>query len=187
MTKRMALLALMVVVGCGSSGTTVVPEGGVILDDGGWVLGTTDADVEGGPMFDGGLEAAPPPSCTGKTAGAGDSTLTISSSGVPRVYLLHVPASYDPTKGSMLVFNFHGFTSDGAAQEELLSNMNASADAHNYVAVYPYGIAQSWNAGACCGTATATNVDDIQFIRDMLGSLETDYCIDTKRIYATGM
>jgi polyhydroxybutyrate depolymerase len=185
--RKIAPVGFLLVMGCGSSGSAPgSPDGGVVLDDGGWVLGTSDASVEGGPSFDAGADAAPSITCTGKPGAPGDSTVTLTSSGIARVFLLHVPASYDASKGAMLVFNFHGFTSD-ALQEQLLTNMNASSDAHGYVAVYPYGIAQSWNAGACCGTATATNVDDIQFIRDMLGSLQTDFCIDPKRIYATGM
>jgi len=169
---------LLFVLGCGSSQPAGAPDAAPSAVDGG-----------GGPTFDAGaavVDAAPPFACTGKTGASGDSTVTITSSGVPRLSLLHVPASYDPSTGTMLVFNFHGFTSD-AVQEELLTGMNASSDARNYVVAYPYGIAQSWNAGACCGTAAATNVDDIQFVRDLLASLETDYCVDPKRVFATGM
>lgn len=173
---------LLFVIACGSSSAVTASDASTVD---GWVVGTSDAGVEGGPTFD---AAAPPSSvtCAGKSGVAGDSVVTVTSSGVPRTAILHVPASYDPKKGTMLVLNFHGFTSDGA-QEEALSAMNASSDAHGFVVSYPYGIAQSWNAGACCGTAASTGVDDIQFVRDLLASLETDYCIDPKRIHSTGM
>jgi len=176
------VFSVAVLLGCSSSSSVSTDAGSA---DGGWIIEPSDATVEGGPSFDA-APATPTFSCTQKAGGAGDSVVSVTSGGLLRTSLLHVPTSYDPTKGAMLVLNFHGFTSD-AEQEELLSNMNASSDARGYIVGYPYGIAQSWNAGACCGTATTTNVDDIQFVRDLLASLQNDYCIDPKRIYSTGM
>ena len=126
--------------------------------------------------------------CTGKSAEAGDQTWTVTSSGIPRLVYAHVPANYDPARGTALVFNFHGFTSD-ALQEAVLSLMNDKAEAEGFVVLYPVGTGAplSWNAGACCGTATATNVDDIQFVKDILATAEDKLCIDPARVYATGM
>lgn len=149
---------------------------------------TADPDPTGGPMdgpdFDAG--AGPKPfGCTGKTGKSGDLTLAFTSNNLPRGSLMHVPSSYDPTKGTMLVVNYHGFTSD-ALQQIVLSRMNASADKHGYIVAYPQGVARSWNAGSCCGTAWTDSVDDVQFTRDLLALITKDWCIDPKRIYATG-
>jgi polyhydroxybutyrate depolymerase len=141
------------------------------------------------PTADAAAPAAPqPPSCTGLPAASGDTTWTLTSGGLPRVANVHVPPGYDPTRGMAVVFNFHGFTSD-AVQEALLTAMSPAADAAGYIVIYPYGTGAplSWNAGACCGTATATNVDDIGFVKDLLAMTEQKLCVDPARVYATGM
>jgi polyhydroxybutyrate depolymerase len=47
-------------------------------------------------------------------------------------------------------------------------------------------VGASWNAGDCCGDAWTNSVDDVQFTKDLLALIEGQYCIDPKRIYATG-
>jgi polyhydroxybutyrate depolymerase len=127
-------------------------------------------------------------SCTGLDPMSGDAVWTIESSGVPRLVNLHVPPGYDPTTPTALVLNFHGFTSDGI-QEDVLSQMDPKADDESFLVMYPIGTGAplSWNAGACCGTAAATGVDDIQFVRDILDTASARLCVDPKRVYATGM
>ena len=107
---------------------------------------------------------------------------------MPRIANVHVPPGYDPTVPTPVVLNFHGFTSDGL-QEDVLSQMDPAADASGYIAIYPFGTGAplSWNAGACCGTAAATGVDDIQFVRDLLDYAATQICVDPHRVFATGM
>ena len=52
---------------------------------------------------------------------------------------------------------------------------------------YPDGIGSSFNAGACCGTASSSNVDDVGFARELVRDLSEKMCVDPKRVYATGM
>lgn len=126
--------------------------------------------------------------CTGKAMPAHDSTWTLDYAGASRRVDVHLPAGYDPTVGAPLVLNFHGYTSDGA-QEALLSQMNAKADAEGFVALYPYGTGSplSWNAGACCGQAVQNAVDDIGFVRAVVDHADDALCIDDTRVFATGM
>ena len=126
--------------------------------------------------------------CTGKPILPHDAVWTIQSGGVPRLVNVHVPQSYDPTQPTPLVMNFHGFTSD-AIQEDVLSLMTPKADAEGFVVMYPLGtgVPLSWNAGACCGTAAATDVDDIGFVRDIIATAKDRLCVDSHRIFATGM
>jgi len=124
--------------------------------------------------------------CTGKLAQPLDSTWTIVSSGIDRTANVHVPANYDPTKPTPVVLNFHGFTSN-AAEEALLSGMNDKADKEGFVVVYPEGLNSSWNAGACCGVSAQSGVADVQFVSDLIDSLEVQICVDAKRVFATGM
>jgi polyhydroxybutyrate depolymerase len=145
------------------------------------VAGDDDASVDAAPS-----DAAAPFSCSGKAGAKGDMTISITSNGTARSAILHVPSSYDATAGTMLVLNFHGFGSN-ASQQVLLTNMSAASDTENFIVVYPDGIGAGWDAGDCCNDLQAGPVDDLQFVKDLLKKLQTDYCIDPKRIYATGM
>lgn len=135
-------------------------------------------------------DAAPiPPSsvtCTGKTGGSGDTTLNLTSGGYARDSLLHVPPSYDPTKGTMIVVNYHGFTSN-APEEVALTSMNAEADARGFIVAYPDGLGGGWNAGDCCTETQPPGIDDVQFTKDLLALIGSQYCLDASRVYATGM
>jgi polyhydroxybutyrate depolymerase len=152
--------------------------------------GTLGNAPDAGVSGDGSGSAIAVPQCSGKPILPHDLTWTIESGGLPRVANVHIPEGYDPTVGTPLVLNIHGFTSD-AVEEALLTNMTPKADAENFVVVYPYGTGVpgelSWNAGACCGTAAATNVNDIGFVSDLIDYAEQQLCIDPSRVFATGM
>lgn len=149
-------------------------------------------DPSGTEAADAGLEidASLPESvaCEGKIAQPEDSEWTIVSGGIERTLRVHVPASYDPSAGVPLVFSFHGFTSN-AFQQQLLGGMDDKSDIEGFISVHPNGtgLPIGWNAGECCGQALENGVDDVQFVRDMLSELETRLCIDSTRVYATGM
>ena len=169
-------------------------------------LGETSdgGELDGGPITlgigDGGTQSDEPPAnaqpapdggasdpCSPNAAPAtGDLFFTSQSAGGLRWYYLHVPRGYRPQK-TELVLNFHGYTSD-PLQEALLSKMNAAADARGIIVAYPAGQGRSWNAGLCCGqSAWVTQVDDVQFVRDTIDAISRSYCIDPKRVFATGM
>src|SRR5881227_2075132 len=78
-------------------------------------------------------------SCTGKSAPAmADDTWTIMSGGLMRTAHVHVPPSYDPTRGMPLVLDIHGYTSNGM-QQDFLSNMTAKGNAAGFIVVFPEG------------------------------------------------
>jgi polyhydroxybutyrate depolymerase len=175
------LAALALAIGCGSS------------SDGG-ARAPAEPPVGSKP-----IEAAPaaPPSstdpnqtplqtCSGKVAQPVDDVWTITSKGKSRTARVHVPRAYDPTHQTPVVLDFHGLGSD-AAQQELLSFMSAKADKEGFIAVYPQGLDASWNAGACCGQSASSGVDDVGFVSDLLDALEARLCVNTKRVFATGM
>jgi len=200
-----AAVALGALIACGAGGSvdhgywegTPAPAGDTATPtvdasvpfDAGWP--TSDPNPSGtptggSPSF--GVDSGAPAStsqCTGKTGALGDSIMTLQSSGGLRDAYVHIPASYDPTAGTMIVLNFHGYSSN-APEEEILAEMNPVADARNFIVVYPDGVAASFNAGTCCGVAWTNSVDDVQFTKDLLAKLESEYCIDASRVYATG-
>jgi polyhydroxybutyrate depolymerase len=118
--------------------------------------------------------------------GAGDHDLEIEHDGMTRAFTAHVPESYDPAVPTALIVNLHGYTSTGW-QQTLFSQMNPDADSAGFVAVYPDGYANSWNAGVCCGDAASENVDDVGFLEAMVDHLATRLCVDRARVFATGM
>ena len=106
---------------------------------------------------------------------------TISSGGVTRHYLLHIPPSYQAGSAVSLVINFHGYKSN-SSQEENLTGMSPKADRENFIVVYPDGIDSTWFTGP-----GAEGEADLQFLRDLIVSLESQYSVDPQRIYATGI
>jgi polyhydroxybutyrate depolymerase len=99
---------------------------------------------------------------------------------------VHVPPGLDPQAPAPVVLNFHGFTSNGQ-QQVFFSGMNPLADEEGFIVVYPDGVMNSWNAGACCGGAMQMQVDDVGFVRALVARLQGELCVDARRVYATGM
>ena len=129
---------------------------------------------------------APDPCLPGAQSATGDQYRTIWSAGGLRWYWVHVPASYVPSETPVVV-NVHAYTSD-PFQEALLTGMNDGTDARGWITVYPVGIDRAWNAGECCGDpAWIWHVDDEQFLRDTLAAVESEWCVDPKRVFVTGM
>ena len=108
---------------------------------------------------------------------------TLDSAGEKRLFLLHVPSSYKAGDSLPLVFNFHGYESN-AAQQEQISEMSPLADSASFIVVYPEGLGnpQAWQTGP----EGLRDVDQ-EFIRDLVQLLEAKLRIDPNRIYATGI
>jgi polyhydroxybutyrate depolymerase len=158
-------------------------------------------------------DAGPPPgptyppipdrtSCSGLNVGPGSHELTFSHDGRTRTYRVRVPPSYVPTRPTPVVVAFHGFGSNELEQEGL-SQMSQVADEKGFIAVYPRGLnysearrvppdpqyddSRSWNAGGCCGPAQVYNANDVDFVEALFADLDKRLCVDTRRIYATGL
>jgi polyhydroxybutyrate depolymerase len=126
-------------------------------------------------------------SCPATTtpASSGETRATLQHDGRMRAYVTYIPSGYDPARPWPLVLNFHGATMT-AEQQRDFSGMNAAADAKGFVVVYPQGVGNSWNAGACCGEAQTSNVDDVGFVRELIAAVQASVCIDPDRVYASG-
>lgn len=141
-------------------------------------------------------------SCSGLTLGPGDHTFTLTHQGRTRTYRVHIPPQYDATKPTPTVLNFHGYASN-ELEQEALSQVSTVADAEGFIAVHPRGLnypeaagtapdsgtddTRSWNAGGCCGPAQIVGVDDVGFVDAMLSELSAKACVDSKRIFSTGL
>ncbi len=124
--------------------------------------------------------------------GATDQDGTLVIGGRTRTYHLHVPPQYDMTTPLPLVLVLHG-GGGNATSAERETGMTTEADRAGFLVVYPDGTGPradrllTWNAYACCGDAERQNVDDVGFLRALVGQLQGDYPVDAKRIYATGL
>ncbi len=112
---------------------------------------------------------------------AGSTDGQITSSGVTRHFILHVPPTYQSGNAVPLIINFHGLGSN-SKEEESLTGMSAKADQENFIVVYPDGLNSAWDDGPA-----TDGQRDQQFVRDLITYLESQYSIDPKRIYATGI
>ena len=126
--------------------------------------------------------------CIGMTAPTmREVSATLEVGGRMRTYHVHLPPSYDAASAAPLVFNFHGWMQSADAHRSQ-SRLNETADREGFITVHAEGVDTSWNAGSnCCGTAQAQNIDDVAFFDAMLAAIQRDYCIDPRRVYATGM
>ena len=116
--------------------------------------------------------------------------MNIGFNGVRRSYLVHIPTGYHPGKPLPLVVVIHG-AFDTAKGMEKYSGFSALADRENFIVLYPngmglFGYLQHWNAGHCCGKAAKDNWDDVGFIAETIGDVQTRLSIDARRIYMVG-
>ncbi|OAA69890.1 carbohydrate esterase family 1 protein [Cordyceps fumosorosea ARSEF 2679] len=134
---------------------------------------------------------APAPYTGGDTSGCGKTHLfnglptarTLLSGGKQRRYLAHLPTTYDPHHPHPVIVGFHGSSSIGFFFEA-----DTGLDLPRYTAdkitVYPDGLGGAW-AGA--NYSVATVAEDLRFVRDLLADLRANFCVDSARVYATGM
>ena len=106
----------------------------------------------------------------------------ISSGGVERDYLIHVPESYDPGSPAPLVMSFHAAAMWPASQRKT-SGWNDVADRFGFIVVYPGGAGRPrvWQP-----TVEGAR-RDARFVSDLLDSLQDRYSIDASRVYANGL
>ena len=129
-------------------GAEVTPK--VEQEDSGEVgeVGQNTSDAPARPSAGCGKE---PTSSSGLTG-----TIPIQVNGLDRVYLLHLPATYDPNVPTSLVLAFHGYT-DSAGGMESGTGLSDHANKYGYVVVYPHathflgnsGYITSWNDLTC--------------------------------------
>jgi polyhydroxybutyrate depolymerase len=114
--------------------------------------------------------------------------LTLNHDGRERTYLLYVPPQYDGTKALPLVFFFHGGVGTAKHAAETYG-WNELADKEGFLVAYPNGTGsfQTWNAIHGCGAAFRGKIDDVGFVRALVGELNGKLNVDPKRIFATGM
>jgi poly(3-hydroxybutyrate) depolymerase len=109
--------------------------------------------------------------------------LNLDSGGIIRYYTIDVPVGYnhDRTKPRPLIFDFHGASHTSMDQYDN-SRYFATTGGSKYIVVYPQGRGNVWEGASY----SIDGVDDIRFVAYLLYHLQSTYCIDSDRIYASG-
>lgn len=124
----------------------------------------------------------------------GTYSFKLQHGGLPRAYLVYLPRGYDAAVPTPVVFAFHGGGGNMNLQADTNYNIVGKADSAGFIAVFPNGYSRwpggklaTWNAGNCCGSARDRAVDDVGFVRAIVGQLPARVNVDPQRIFATGM
>ena len=150
-----------------------------------------------------------------KVGGGGGDNVPGSINGT-RQFLAVVPAGLPPTARVPLVVDIHGYSESPYYQERLVGlsetltkyrwlgalpfgtapKPRAGAGgccADNVTAaecekgdLLDKNNACSFNAGGCCGVAPTEEVDDVQFMREIVKWFDEKMCADTDNVFATG-
>lgn len=130
-----------------------------------------------------GAAGSPSTSCGVSSLRAGNTQGTVLVGTTTRSYTVHTPANYTGAKPVPLVLDFHGLQ-DTPSIEAANSGFRELSDSEGFIVVWPLGIDYSWNLGPCC--TESRTVDDVGFARALVTQLQSQACIDPKRIYAVG-
>lgn len=116
------------------------------------------------------------------TSGYGDDC--VQHDGYYRCWDIYVPPGL--TGSTPLVIDLHGWT-ENPSHQRAVSGFDSLADSEGFIVVWPYGLCNSWNSGACCAPASEDDIDDVGFIRKLVKQVSGQYTIDLNRIYVTGL
>jgi len=129
---------------------------------------------------------APTTGCGAMTWPPGDGTAIqmIDIEGTPRQYIVQLPAAYDPSHPYRLVFAWHGRTGTATQVARNFYGLESTLGATT-IFVSGQGLGTEMDP-ADTGWPN-TDGQDVLFVRTLLTSLSSSYCIDQNRIMSVGM
>ena len=84
-----------------------------------------------------------------------------------------------------VVFLLHGM-GDGPGAVRDAGAWTDAVIARRFMLVTPSGVANSWNAGLCCGIAKGTEIDDTSYLATLVDEIARRPDVDADRIYMAG-
>lgn len=151
--------------------------------------GTGSTDGPSGTAGSGGTS----PGCTaGKSTSScsksGGTKCTLTSTSKTREYYLILPANYNPSKPYPVVIMLHGMIATAEMALSWFKEIPTNMPEAIYIA--PQGLKHAETGGGANGQEVTgwANVDgqDIQFMKDLVGAAQKDYCVDSQRVFAVG-
>ncbi|MDQ6838752.1 MAG: hypothetical protein M3137_10580 [Actinomycetota bacterium] len=97
-----------------------------------------------------------------------NTTVSMAYGGLPRSYVLSRPATRSTRKLPVIVI-LHGRDVTPAFEQQRTNFTSVVAPS---ILVYPTGYQESWNSGGCCGPAQVANLDDVGFVKAVLGRVK---------------
>lgn len=122
------------------------------------------------------------PGCGTSTAGRLElEPRTLAVGDEQRTYLLTTPTAHDGTTPLPLVLDFHGL-GEGSTVHARMSNYSPLAEREGFVVAFPEGRFQParWDL-------RPEETTDLAFVDGLLDTLGAELCLDTSRVYATGL
>lgn len=124
-----------------------------------------------------------PDECPTTTLSPGENDRTVDVGGTTRSYIVHVPENFDGTTAVPLILDFHPLSANAATAADS-SGYRELSEEEGFIVAYPEGIDTAWNIGICC--TESRDVDDLEFTRALIEQVQSEACVDSKRIYAVG-
>lgn len=102
--------------------------------------------------------------------------------GIERVFRLHVPSSYSPSRPTPLLVAFHGRHRSGALLEA-----DSGLSGLPVLVAYPEGVRnQVGRLDWQIGPQATRGVDDVAMTRALIARVQQGFCVDRDRVYALG-
>jgi polyhydroxybutyrate depolymerase len=129
----------------------------------------------------------PSPGCQepSEQVAPGEVTLTVSSGGIPRTYIRHVPPAYQRAQPLPLVLDLHG-SAEGAEVHAINSALGPFGDEQGFVTITPQGTGSGLDSHWDTARGTVFDSADSRFIRDLLDEVAKTVCVDERRVYVAG-
>ncbi|TGD70903.1 polyhydroxybutyrate depolymerase [Mangrovimicrobium sediminis] len=111
----------------------------------------------------------------------------IEHDGLQRSWTAYVPKSVGKRPPLLLVL--HGSMGRGEDMRIMsFYGFDAQAERGGYIAVYPDGYERHWNdcRASASYAANTQNIDDVGFLRALVGEMERRYGVNSRQIYAAG-
>jgi polyhydroxybutyrate depolymerase len=149
------------------------------------------------PLFSSLLRAAPLllllTGCAGAQRARGGSDAgvrTLVHEGRSRSYVVRAPRAASSTPRPVVVM-LHG-GGGSASNGERMSGFTSLVEREGIIVVYPEGTSRraplyTWNAGHCCAYAMQSRVNDVGFLDAVLDAVASEFRVDPRRVYVTGM
>ncbi|MBK5289372.1 MAG: hypothetical protein JJE46_13005, partial [Acidimicrobiia bacterium] len=128
------------------------------------------------------VAAAKSEGCNGSSGSvaAGQTKQTLTSGGEERWYYRDVPTTRTAGTPLPVVFDFHGY-SEGADVHLQMSGLSKFGDEKGFVTITPQG------TGPVVRWDNTIDSKDETLFGEMLDQVESQLCVDTNRIYVTGL
>lgn len=104
--------------------------------------------------------------------------------GLTRSYVAYLPSDLSSKSTWPVIMAFHpGFATSRYPERTMA--LHETAQARNFIIVYPDGYKRAWNVEYCCGISDDRGIDDIGFVQAIMADLRNVAPVEPK-FYATG-